>query len=107
MKVIFLTHSSDQGHRFRVEQYFPSMRGRGIEPKWQPFLGTLKERLASYESLPSYDVVCIQRRLFSPFEFYHIRKRSKKIKTTIARGSLIRWRWRRTAWRCSCRTARH
>ena len=79
MKVIFLTHSSDQGHRFRVEQYFPSMRGRGIEPKWQPFLGTLKERLASYGSLPSYDVVCIQRRLFSPFEFYHIRKRSKKI----------------------------
>jgi glycosyltransferase involved in cell wall biosynthesis len=79
MKVIFLTHSSDQGHRFRVEQYFPSMRDHGIEPMWQPFLGSLKERLASYQGLPSYDVVCIQRRLFSPFEFYHIRKRSKKI----------------------------
>jgi glycosyltransferase involved in cell wall biosynthesis len=79
MRVIFLTHFSDQGHRFRVEQYFPFLRAHEIEPKWQPFSGTLKERLVSYQDLPSYDVVCIQRRLFSPFEFRHIRKRSKKI----------------------------
>ena len=79
MRVIFLTHFSDQGHRFRVEQYFPFLQARGIEPKWQPFSGTWKERLASYENLSPYDVVCIQRRLFSPFEFYHIRKRSKKV----------------------------
>jgi len=79
MRIVFLTHFSDQGHRFRVEQYFPFLEARGIEPKWQPFSGTLKERLASYQDLSSYDVVCIQRRLFSPFEFHHIRRRSKKV----------------------------
>ena len=79
MRVIFLTHFSDQGHRFRVEQYFPFLREHQIEPKWQPTSGTLRERLALYQELPSYDVVCIQRRLFSPYEFYHVRKRAKKI----------------------------
>ena len=79
MRVIFLTHFSDQGHRFRVEQYFPFLREHQIEPKWQPTSGTLRERLALYQELPSYDVVCIQRRLFSPYEFYHIRKKAKKI----------------------------
>jgi len=79
MRVIFLTHSSDQGHRFRVEQYFPILKAHGIEPKWQPFFGTFGERLALYQDLPSYDVVCIQRRLFSLYEFHHIRQRSKKV----------------------------
>jgi glycosyltransferase involved in cell wall biosynthesis len=79
MRVIFLTHFSDQGHRFRVEQYFPVLRAHQIEPKWQPFAGTLRERLAFYRELPSYDVVCIQRRLFSLYEFYRIRQWSKKI----------------------------
>ena len=79
MRVIFLTHFSDQGHRFRVEQYFPVLRAHQIEPKWQPFSGTLRERLVLYRDLPSFDVVCIQRRLFSFYEFYRIRQQSKKI----------------------------
>jgi len=79
MRVLFLTHYSDQGHRFRVEQYFPFLKAHGVEPRWQPFSGNLKGRLTSYQDLPSYDVVCIQRRLFSPYEFYRIRSESKKI----------------------------
>jgi glycosyltransferase involved in cell wall biosynthesis len=79
MKIIFLTHSSDQGHRFRVEQYFPYLTTHGVEPQWQPTVGSWKERFVRYHELPSYDVVCIQRRLFAPFEFYYIRKKSKKI----------------------------
>lgn len=79
MRVIFLTHSSDQGHRFRVEQYFPILKAHQIEPRWQPFSGTLKERLTLYQDLPSYEVVCIQRRLFSLYEFHCIRQRSRKI----------------------------
>ena len=79
MKIIFLTHSSDQGHRFRVEQYFPYLRDHGMEPKWQPRPGSWSERLMIYRQLPSYDVVCIQRRLLPPFEFYWIRKKSSKI----------------------------
>ena len=79
MRVIFLTHSSDQGHRFRVEQYFPYLRDHGVEPKWQPLSGSWSERLMTYRQLPSFDVVCIQRRLLPPFEFYWIRKKSSKI----------------------------
>ncbi len=79
MRMIFLTHSSDQGHRFRVEQYFPYLREHGMEPKWQPLSGSWSERLATYRQLPSYDVVCIQRRLLPPLEFYWIRKKSSKI----------------------------
>jgi len=79
MKVIFLTHSSDQGHRFRVEQYFPYLMAHQVEPKWQPLLGSWKERLTVYKELSSYDVICIQRRLLSPFEFYWVRGRSSKI----------------------------
>ncbi|HUL29352.1 MAG TPA: glycosyltransferase family 4 protein [Thermodesulfobacteriota bacterium] len=79
MRIIFLTHSSDQGHRFRVEQYFPYLREHGVEPKWQPFSGSWSERFSRYRQLPSFDVVCIQRRLLPPFEFYWIRKKSPRI----------------------------
>lgn len=78
MKIIFLTHSSDQGHRFRVEQYFPFLRAHQVEPRWQPLSGSLKDRFQNYRDLPSYDVVCIQRRLLSPFEFFWVRRRSSK-----------------------------
>lgn len=79
MRIIFLTHSSDQGHRFRVEQYFPYLLVHQVEPKWQPHPGSWKEQFLIYRQLPSFDVVCIQRRLLSPFEFYWIRKKSSKI----------------------------
>lgn len=79
MKIIFLTHFSDQGHRFRVEQYFPYLIAHQMEPKWQPLSGSWKDRLILYRELPSFDVVCIQRRLLPPFEFYWIRKKSKKV----------------------------
>ena len=79
MRIIFLTHSSDQGHRFRVEQYFPYLIARRVEPKWQPLSGSWRERLIIYQQLPFFDVVCIQRRLLSPFEFYWIRKKSSKV----------------------------
>ena len=79
MKVIFLTHASDQGHRFRVEQYFPYLIAHQVEPKWQPLSGSWKERLILYRQLPFFDVACIQRRLLSPFEFYWIRKKSWKV----------------------------
>ena len=79
MRIIFLTHSSDQGQRFRVEQYFPYLRDHGVEPKGQPLSGAWSERLMTYRQLPSFDVVCIQRRLLSPFEFYWIRKKSSTI----------------------------
>jgi glycosyltransferase involved in cell wall biosynthesis len=79
MRIIFFTHSSDQGHRFRVEQYFPYLRAHQVEPKWQPLAGSIKKRFSVYRQLPFYDVVCIQRRLLSPLEFYWIRRKSSKI----------------------------
>ncbi len=79
MKIIFLTHSSDQGHRFRVEQYFPYLLAHQVDPKWQPLPGSWKERLIIYRQLPLFDIVCIQRRLLAPFEFYWIRKKSSHV----------------------------
>jgi len=79
MKILFLTHSSDQGHRFRVEQYFPFLIAHQVEPKWQPLVSSWDERLMTYKQLSLFDVVCIQRRLLSPFEFYWIRKKSSKV----------------------------
>jgi hypothetical protein len=78
MKLIF-THSSDQGHRFRVEQYFPYLRTRGVEATWHPLRGSFKKKFLLYQQLPGFDVVCIQRRLLSPFEFSWVRKKSAKI----------------------------
>ena len=79
MRLIFLTHSSDQGHRFRVEQYFPYLQAHGVEATWHPLRGSLKKKFLLYRGLPRYDVVIIQRRLLSPLEFYWIRRRSAKI----------------------------
>jgi glycosyltransferase involved in cell wall biosynthesis len=79
MRIIFLTHSSDQGHRFRVEQYFPYLIAHQVEPKWQPLSGSWRDRLILYRQLPSFDIVCIQRRLLSPFEFFWIREKSSKV----------------------------
>jgi glycosyltransferase involved in cell wall biosynthesis len=50
-----------------------------VEPKWQPLSGSWRERFMIYRQLPSFDVVCIQRRLLPPIEFYWIRRRSSKI----------------------------
>lgn len=79
MNLIFLTHSSDQGHRFRVEQYFPLLRHHQVNPVWQPLPPSIKNRLSIYHRLPQFDIVCIQRRLLSPLEFWWVRKKSKKI----------------------------
>jgi glycosyltransferase involved in cell wall biosynthesis len=79
MKVIFLTHVSDQGHRFRVEQFFPYLQAHGVEARWHPLRGSLKKKISLYRELPQFDVVIIQRRLVSPFEFYWIRRNSAKI----------------------------
>jgi glycosyltransferase involved in cell wall biosynthesis len=79
MRVVFLTHTSDQGHRFRVEQYFPFLKGKGIQPQWQPLSGSLRRRFSIYRTLPQFDIICIQRRLLSPLEFSWIRREAKKI----------------------------
>ncbi len=82
MKIIFLTHKqgySDQDPRFRVGQYFPYLRAHQVEPRWQSISDSWKGRLLLYRELPLFDVVCIQRRLFSPFEFSWVRKKSAKI----------------------------
>jgi glycosyltransferase involved in cell wall biosynthesis len=50
-----------------------------VEPKWQPLTGSWKERLLLYRQLPFFDVICIQRRLLPPLEYYWIRKKSPKV----------------------------
>ncbi len=79
MKIIFLTHKSNQGHRFRVEQYFPFLRMNHIDPVWQPLPDSITERFTIYKRLKDFDFVCFQRRLISPLEFFWVRRRSRRI----------------------------
>jgi glycosyltransferase involved in cell wall biosynthesis len=62
-----------------VEQYFPYLIAHQVEPTWQPLSGSWRKRLPLYRQLPFFDVICIQRRLLPPLEFYWIRKKSLKI----------------------------
>ena len=82
MRILFLTHTlpyNDHPPRFRVEQYFQHLKAHEVEARWQSIAGSLKERLLIYRQLPSFDVVCIQRRLLSPFEFYLVRNKSPRV----------------------------
>ncbi len=50
-----------------------------MEPQWQSISVPLRKRLLIYRQFPFFDVVCIQRRLLSPFEFLWIRRKASKI----------------------------
>lgn len=79
MKVIFLTHYSTQGHRFRVEQYFPYLNAHEVETVWQSMPESLRKRWKLYRDFPQYDIVLIQRRLLSPIEFSYVRRKARKV----------------------------
>lgn len=80
MKVAFLIHSLEvSGCRYRVLQYLPYMRERGVETSVHFFKMAWQDRLKFYHRLDQYDLLYIHRKLFSPAEFSYVRRRARKI----------------------------
>jgi glycosyltransferase involved in cell wall biosynthesis len=80
MKVAFLIHSLEvSGCRYRVLQYLPFLKERGIEASVHFFKMAGPDRLKLYHRLDQYDLLYIHRKLFFPAEFWYIRKKARKI----------------------------
>jgi glycosyltransferase involved in cell wall biosynthesis len=80
MKVAFLIHSLEAPScRYRVLQYLPYLRQQGVEISVHLFKHHLLNKLKFYSTLGQYDIVVIQRKLFSPVDFWYIRRRANRI----------------------------
>jgi glycosyltransferase involved in cell wall biosynthesis len=77
-RVIFLTEPFDSpSTRFRVLQYAPYLNKRNIDVTIKEIPKKLHSRLKLFNSLPSYDVVLLQRKLFQRWTLWYLRKKSK------------------------------
>jgi glycosyltransferase involved in cell wall biosynthesis len=77
-RVLFLTEPFDSpSTRFRVLQYVPYLRKRGLDVTVKEIPRMVSSRLRLFNSLPSYDVVLLQRKLFQWWTVWYIRKKSK------------------------------
>jgi len=80
MKVAFLIHSMEVNScRYRVLQYLPYLRDHGVEASVHFYKWKWQEKLKFYHSLDQYDILYVHRKLFSPFEFWYIRRKAPKI----------------------------
>ena len=77
-RVIFLTqpfHSPST--RFRVLQYVPYLSKRNFDVTVKEIPKKLYSRVKLFNSLPSYDLVVLQRKLFQWWTLWYLRKKSK------------------------------
>lgn len=80
MKVLFLIQGfSVAASRYRVLQYLPYLKSKGVEPTVQVYPRTLKEHFQWFKSLPQYDIVFLQRKRFNQPRLGLLRRRAKKI----------------------------
>ncbi|OGP79280.1 MAG: hypothetical protein A2V86_08605 [Deltaproteobacteria bacterium RBG_16_49_23] len=80
VRVAFLIHSPEAPScRYRVLQFFPYLKGLGLDVSTHSFKHNYPDKLSFYNTLGEYDIVFIQRKLFSPIEFVYIRRKAKKI----------------------------
>ena len=80
MKVVFLIHSLGvSGCRYRVLQYLPFLKEKGVECSIHLFKEGWAARLGFYSSLRDFDILYVHRRLFPPAEFVYVRRKARKI----------------------------
>jgi len=80
MKVLFLIQGfSVAASRYRVLQYIPYLKSKGMETTVSLYPRTLKENFQFFNSLPQYDVVFLQRKRFNQPRLGILRKRAKRI----------------------------
>jgi glycosyltransferase involved in cell wall biosynthesis len=80
MKVLFLIQGySVAASRYRVLQYIPHLKSRGVEATIRLYPRTLKENIRFFSILPHYDVVFLQRKRFTQPRLALLRRRAKQI----------------------------
>jgi glycosyltransferase involved in cell wall biosynthesis len=80
MKVAFLIHSLEAPSvRYRVLQYLSYLQNQGVDGSIHFYKRRYQDKIAFYKTLGQYDILFIHRKLFSPIEFWYIRKKAKKI----------------------------
>jgi len=66
MKVLFLIQGySVAASRYRVLQYIPYLKSKGIETTISLYPRTVKENIRFFYSLPQYNIVFLQRKRFN------------------------------------------
>jgi glycosyltransferase involved in cell wall biosynthesis len=80
MKVLFLIQGQEvAASRYRVLQYFPYLKSRGVETKAMTYPGTPWELYQFFRNLPDYDCLFLQRKRFHEPLLSLLRKRAHKI----------------------------
>ena len=74
-RLLFLGYGLDGASwRFRVAQYLPHLRARGIEVQTADLHGPLRQRLRALRAAADCDAVCVHRALLSPIERRWLRR---------------------------------
>ena len=80
MKVLFLIQGfSVAASRYRVLQYIPYLKTKGVETTVSLYPRTLKENIQFFSTLPRYDLLFLQRKRFNQPRLGLLRKRAKRI----------------------------
>ena len=80
MKVLFLIQGySVAASRYRVLQYIPYLKSRGVEATVSLYPRSLKENIEFFRTLPEYDLLFLQRKRFNQPRLGWLRKRTKRI----------------------------
>jgi len=77
-KIIFLTpHINTPSTRFRVLQNIPELEKNAFDITIHEIPKGIFARKKLFDSLPSYDIVFLQKKTFQRFTFYYLRRKSK------------------------------
>ena len=80
MKVLFLIQGfSVAASRYRVLQYLPYLKSKGVEAKVGLYPRTIKENIRFFNDLPNYDMVFLQRKRFNQPRLALLRRRARRI----------------------------
>ncbi len=80
MKVLFLIQGWDvAASRYRVLQYIPYLKSKGVEATINLYPRTLRENFRFFKSLSQYDIVFLQRKRFNQPRLALLRRRAKRI----------------------------
>jgi len=80
MKVAFLVRSmEDSSSRYRALQFVPFLKEKGVDVTVLSRQRRWRDKLKLYNTLDRFDIVVIFRKLFTPVEFWYIRRKARKI----------------------------